>query len=102
VLAEVTNLGVTPLTTVQLRSFTFDGYWTRSSVFENPTNLDELMPLAPGDTAALRFAHDEAGALFDCDAWEGPAETDVQLRFAAGDVALDIPAAGNVRCRTID
>jgi hypothetical protein len=102
VLVEVSNLGVTPVTAIQLRSFTFGGYWARSSIFANPSNLEDEMPLAPGETVTLRFGHLESGALFDCAAWEGPVETEVMLHFTVDATVVEAPALANVRCRELD
>ena len=102
VLVEVSNLGVTPVTAMQLRSFTFGGYWARSSIFANPSNLEDEMPLAPGETVTLRFGHLESGALFDCAVWEGPVETEVMLHFTVDAAVVEAPALANVRCRELD
>ncbi len=101
-IVEVSNLGVTPITAVQLRSFAFGGYWTRSSIFALPENGEDAMPIAPGETVTLRFGHIEGGALFDCAAWDGPRETEVVLQLAVDDAMIDAPALANVRCRELD
>jgi len=99
---EVSNLGVAPITAVQLRAFTFAGYASASSIVVAPANADEALPIAPGEYATLRFTHEEAGALFDCDAWSGPRETDVRVAFMVDDVPIDGPVRGNVRCHVTD
>ncbi|HET6584574.1 MAG TPA: hypothetical protein VFG69_14025 [Nannocystaceae bacterium] len=99
---EVSNLGVAPITALQLRAFTFAGHWSRSSIVVDPMNLDEALPLAPGDTATLRFSHEEDGALFDCAAWDGPRDTEVRLSFAVDDVVVHAPGDGHIRCRIVD
>ena len=99
---EVSNLGVAPITAVQLRAFTFAGYASASSVVVAPANADEALPIAPGEFATLRFTHEAAGALFDCDTWSGPRETDVRVAFMVDDVPIDGPVRGNVRCRVTD
>ena len=99
---EVSNLGVAPITSVQLRAFGFDGYFSRSSIVAQPANLADALPLAPGDTVELRFLHEEDGALFDCAGWQGPDETGVELSFAVEGQSVATPLDGNVRCRIVD
>lgn len=93
---EVSNLGVAPITSMQLRAFTFADYWSRSSTFENPAGA---LPIAPGDTVELRFFHEEDGALFDCAEWDGPETTDVRVHFAVGNAIVDAGIRGRVGCR---
>lgn len=100
--ADVSNLGVAPITSVQLRSFRFAGYFSRSSIVAQPANPEEAMPIEPGETAELRFGYEEAGALFDCAQWEGPLDTDVLLTFAIEGESVEAPVQGHVRCRIVD
>lgn len=96
---EVSNLGVAPITSMQMRAFTFAEYWTRSSMLEDPAGA---LPIAPGDVVELRFFHAEEGALFDCAEWDGPDATDVRVHFAVDDEIVVAGVRGRVDCRLAD
>jgi hypothetical protein len=99
---EVSNLGVAPITAVQLRAFTFSGYASASSIVVEAANAAEALPIAPGEFATLRYVHEEDGVLFDCEGWSGPHETDARLAFTVDDDPIDAPVRGNVRCLIVD